>query len=182
VGHPGRSALARQNAAGIRWERETGSIRLLTQSSADQVPRVAAHECVTGRSLPRLALSMIILSEPSAKATRPVRTDRHAPTHSPSSTVHNDTPGQTDAQPISVHTEVLEGVSVSLQSPCTSRDCSTPSRHHPYDAADFDDIVNEHRSRSAVGTAVEYGSEVRWSPRTSPAPGRAEGSCLWVTP
>jgi hypothetical protein len=54
---------------------------------------------------------VIIVSEPSAEATRRVRTRRYTPTLRRSSTAPNDTPGCADAQPISVHTEVLAAVS-----------------------------------------------------------------------
>jgi hypothetical protein len=48
---------------------------------------------------------VIIVSEPSADATRRVRTERPTSARSRSSAPHNDTPWYTDARPISVHTE-----------------------------------------------------------------------------
>jgi hypothetical protein len=50
---------------------------------------------------------MIIVSEPSAKATQPVRTGRYTPARHHSSAARKKTPRYTDARPISVHTGVL---------------------------------------------------------------------------
>jgi hypothetical protein len=50
---------------------------------------------------------MIIVSESSAKAARPVRRGRFTPVYSRSSGAHHDTRQQADAERISVHTEVL---------------------------------------------------------------------------
>jgi hypothetical protein len=57
-------------------------------------------------------VAVIIVSEPSAQVARRVRTERSAPVRSRSSAAHNDTPRYADARPISVHPEVLAGVSV----------------------------------------------------------------------
>jgi hypothetical protein len=48
---------------------------------------------------------MIIVSEPSAEATQPVRTVRYTPACRRSSAALNDIPRDADAVPISVHTE-----------------------------------------------------------------------------
>jgi hypothetical protein len=50
-------------------------------------------------------LSKIIISESSAEATRPVRTDRSAPARRRSSAVCDDTHSHADARTISVHTK-----------------------------------------------------------------------------
>ena len=55
---------------------------------------------------------VIIVSEPSAEATRRVRTRRYTLACCRSSAAPNDTPGCADAQPISVHTDVLAGETV----------------------------------------------------------------------
>jgi hypothetical protein len=60
---------------------------------------------------------MIIISEPSADATRPVRPDRFAPGRRRSSAARNDTPRHADAQLISVHTAVLTGTLVPSHFP-----------------------------------------------------------------
>jgi hypothetical protein len=52
-------------------------------------------------------VTVIIVSEPSAKVARRVRTGRSTPARSRSSAAHNDIPRYADAQRISVHTEVL---------------------------------------------------------------------------
>jgi hypothetical protein len=62
-------------------------------------------------------VAMIIVSESSTEATRPVRTGRSIPARSRSSAVHNDTPKHADARPIRVHTEVVAGVSVPSRVP-----------------------------------------------------------------
>ena len=51
------------------------------------------------------ALNMIIISEPSANMTQPVRTSRYTPARCRSSAARNDTPRYADARSISVHTE-----------------------------------------------------------------------------
>jgi len=50
---------------------------------------------------------MIIVSKPSAEATRLADTGRYRPTRSRSSAAHNDTPKHTNVQWISVHTAVV---------------------------------------------------------------------------
>jgi hypothetical protein len=57
----------------------------------------------------RLALNMIIVSEPSAEATQPVRMGRYAPARRRSSAACNDTLRYAVARPISVHTEEVAG-------------------------------------------------------------------------
>jgi hypothetical protein len=52
---------------------------------------------------------MIIISESSAEATRPVRTDRCTPARGRSSAAQNNSPKHTDARSISVQTKVLAG-------------------------------------------------------------------------
>jgi hypothetical protein len=52
---------------------------------------------------------MIIVSESSAEATRPVRADRSTPVRSRSSAVHNDAPRHSEARPISVHKKRSRG-------------------------------------------------------------------------
>jgi len=53
----------------------------------------------------RLGLSMIIVSEPSVKATQPVHVGRSTPTRNRSSATHQDPPRHADIRPISVHTD-----------------------------------------------------------------------------
>jgi hypothetical protein len=60
-----------------------------------------------GRETCRLALHMIIVSEPSAEATQSVRMGRYTPARRRSSAADNDTPSYADARPISVHTAVF---------------------------------------------------------------------------
>jgi hypothetical protein len=55
----------------------------------------------------RLALNMIIISEPSAEVTQPVCTGRYAPARRRSSAARNDITRYAYARRISVHTEVL---------------------------------------------------------------------------
>ena len=62
--------------------------------------------------IPASALTMIIVSESSAKATQPVRTGRYTPARLRSSAAPSNTPRYADVLPISVHTEVLTGISV----------------------------------------------------------------------
>jgi hypothetical protein len=65
-------------------------------------------------------VAMIIVSEPSAEATQPVRTERSIPACSRSSAAHNDTPKHADARPIRVHTEEVTGsipVSPTMKTP-----------------------------------------------------------------
>jgi hypothetical protein len=59
-----------------------------------------------------LALNMIIISESSAEATRPARTGSYTPAGGRRSAARNDTHRYTNARRISVHTEVLKGISV----------------------------------------------------------------------
>jgi hypothetical protein len=57
---------------------------------------------------------MIIISDPSADATCPVRIGRYTPVHSRSSPADNDTPKYTGPQRISVqHEEVTGSIPVS---------------------------------------------------------------------
>lgn len=53
---------------------------------------------------------VITVSEPSAKATRLVRTEQYAPAHSRSSAAHNDALRHENARPISVHTQEVIAV------------------------------------------------------------------------
>jgi hypothetical protein len=53
----------------------------------------------------RPTLNMIIISEPSAEATQPVRTGRYLSVGCRGSAAHSDTPSHADAWLISVHTE-----------------------------------------------------------------------------
>jgi hypothetical protein len=77
----------------------------------DHSARSGARE--QGLRVPKLKdSSVIIVSEPSAEVARRVRTGRSAPVRSRSSAAYNDTPRYADARPISVHTEVLTGISV----------------------------------------------------------------------
>jgi hypothetical protein len=55
---------------------------------------------------------VIIVSKPSAKAARRVRTDRSPPAHSRTSATHNDAPKQPNTWSISVHTECSQGIAV----------------------------------------------------------------------
>jgi hypothetical protein len=59
--------------------------------------------------LPASALTMIIVSESSAKATQPVRTGRYTPARLRSSAAPSNTPRYADVLPISVHTEEVTG-------------------------------------------------------------------------
>jgi hypothetical protein len=63
----------------------------------------------------RGAFTMIIISEPSAEATRPVRTSRYTSARLRSSTARNDTLRCADVRPISVHTGVLAGSRPTLR-------------------------------------------------------------------
>ena len=65
-----------------------------------------------------LALSVIIVSKPSAEATQPVRTGRYTPTRRRSSAARNDTHRQADVWPISVYTEVRNRSEIQ---PCLRR-------------------------------------------------------------
>jgi hypothetical protein len=56
-------------------------------------------------------VNVITVSEPSAKVTRPVRTGRFTLACSRSSAAYDAAPRHADARPISVHTEVREGIS-----------------------------------------------------------------------
>ncbi len=113
--HPNRGDTARPRSLGRRT-RQTIAVRQAApfhsphNPEADQsgAPGRQRQEPATGRSS-RLAFNMIIVSEPSAEATRRVRTERCAPARSRSSAVHNNTPGYADARPISVHTEECAG-------------------------------------------------------------------------
>jgi hypothetical protein len=53
----------------------------------------------------RLGANMIIVSEPSAEATQPVRTARYTPTHHRISAARNDTHRYANTRPLRVHTE-----------------------------------------------------------------------------
>ena len=62
--------------------------------------------CLRRSSLPaRPALNMIVVSEPSAKATQLERTGGDTPSRRRSSAARTDTPRYLDGRPISVHTE-----------------------------------------------------------------------------
>jgi len=50
---------------------------------------------------------VIIVSEPSAEAARPVRTDQSTLARSRSSAAHNDPPRHADAQPVRVYTKEI---------------------------------------------------------------------------
>jgi hypothetical protein len=71
-------------------------------------PRILAKSA-TERSLSNWSFSVIIVSEPSAEATRPVSTGRYIPVRSRSSAAHNDTPRYADVRRIRVHTEEVTG-------------------------------------------------------------------------
>jgi hypothetical protein len=90
--------------------RGTGAIRLITQRPPITDTKVPAPTVCHRAQPARLAFNMIIVSEPSAKATRPVRTGRYTPARSRSSAAHNGTPRYADARPISVHTNLLDAV------------------------------------------------------------------------
>lgn len=64
-----------------------------------------------------LTLNMIIVSESSAKAARPVRTGRFTPAYSSSSEAHPDTHQEVDARRISVHTEEVADQDQNLGAP-----------------------------------------------------------------
>jgi hypothetical protein len=72
----------------------------MTQRSVGQTPtrRCHRHSFPTGPS-------MIIVSDPSAEATQPVRTGQYTPAHRRSSPARDDIVRYADARPISVHTE-----------------------------------------------------------------------------
>ena len=57
----------------------------------------------------KLVLSMIIVSEPSAKTTRRVDTGRSTPVYSRISMPRNEASRHVDARPISGHTEEVTG-------------------------------------------------------------------------
>jgi hypothetical protein len=100
--NPWTVALTRQDAAepmGVDW-------------AGQGCPR---QHRATGAAF-RIGLNMIIVSKPSAKATKPGRTSRYKPARRRSSAARNDTRRQVDARPISVHTKCSQGSSSSRQS------------------------------------------------------------------
>ena len=109
-----------------------------------------------------LARNMIIVSRPSAEATQPVSTGRYTPARRRSSAARNDTPRCADAQPISVHTEVLEGVAVSLHVSGLSYAVSPPPLMTPLPLMTLS--MNAEAGRL-------WGTGVKVSPRTSPHQG-----------
>jgi hypothetical protein len=76
--------------------------------SAPPRTRVAGPNRVSD-SLPNRGSGLIIVSEPSAEATRPVRTGQSAPACSRSSAVRSATPRYAGTRPIRVHTEEVTG-------------------------------------------------------------------------
>jgi hypothetical protein len=120
----------------------------------------------------RLTLTMIIVSEPSAKATQPVRTGRYTPTRRRSSAACNNTPRYADGRPISVHTEEVNRSrsAVSGLRRALLRDGpglgtkvgGHPGRGYPVASA-------PRRSRSGVGSSSFSASGALAGPRPRPA-------------
>lgn len=77
----------------------------VTQRSTGQRPGCPRQDCGHWAQFSESRLNMIIVSDPSADATRPFRTGRYTAARRRSSTARSDTPRYTGARPISVHTE-----------------------------------------------------------------------------
>jgi hypothetical protein len=103
-----------------------GAVRLLRTGNTRRImPFLPTRKVINGRpqhncqEAPTLAVSTlkIVISESPAKVTQPVHTRRYTPGGCRSSRPRNYTPRYSDAQPISVHTEVVAGVYCPQASP-----------------------------------------------------------------
>ena len=109
--------------------------------------------------LPASALTMIIVSESSAKATQPVRTGRYTPARLRRSAAPSNTPRYADVLPISVYTEEVNRSRSAISNRASGGPCSgmapgwarkwwvTRRRGYPVASA-------PRRSRSGVGVQL----------------------------
>jgi len=93
--------------------------------SAPPRTRVAGPNRVSD-SLPNRGSGLIIVSEPSAEAPRPVRTGQSAPACSRSSAVRSATPRYAGTRPIRVYTEAHNRSKISNHRPPAGLDSGMP--------------------------------------------------------
>ncbi len=109
-----RASAGRWSQPGIRCSRSgQGGWPAARSGTAPREPKATGATFQTGAN-------MIIVSESSAEAAQPERTDRYTPACRRSSAARNDTPRYADVRSISVHTEEVTGsipVSPTLKAP-----------------------------------------------------------------